>query len=160
MRKFLMSFAVAASALAVATPASAQYFPVPQGYAYGYHDNYGQVRRLQVRIDQLQRQINRLDRRDMLSDREAERLRRQAHGLEHRLRFAARNGLHPVERHEIERRLAGLEHRLYRDARDGNRWSSYDHRYGSYDRDRDGRDDRWEDDRGRDHDDRWDRDDD
>ena len=160
MRIFLMSLAATASALAVATPASAQYFPAPQGYAYGYQNNYGQVRRLQVRIDQIQRQINRLDRRDILSDREAERLRRQSQGLERRLRFAARNGLHPAEQHDIEHRLAGLEHRLYRDARDGRRWSSYDHRYGSYDRDRDGRDDRWEDDRGRDRDGRWDRDDD
>jgi hypothetical protein len=154
MRKVLISLAVAASALAVATPASAQYFPVPQGQAYGYHNNFGQVRRLQARIDQIQRQINRLDRRDILSDREAGRLRHQSHELERRLRFAARNGLHPQERYNIERRLARLEHRLFRDARDGHRWGSNDGRYhGGFDRDRDGRDDRWERDRGRDHDD-------
>ena len=62
MRKVLISLAVAASALAVATPASAQYFPAPQGNAYGYNNNYGQVRRLQARIDQIQRQITMLDR--------------------------------------------------------------------------------------------------
>ena len=148
MRTMLISLAAAASALAVATPASAQYFPVPQGYAYGYHGNYGQVRRLQARIDALQRQINRLDRRDIISDREAERLRRQSRELERRLRFAARNGLHPQERFEIERRLARLEQRLFRDAHDGNRWGRGGY-YGGYDRDRDGLDDRWEDDRGR-----------
>ena len=162
MRIFLISLAAAASALAVATPASAQYFPQPQGYAYGYQHNYGQVRRLDARIDALQRQINRLDRRDILSDREAGRLRHESRELERRLRFAARNGLHPQERYEIERRLARLEHRLFRDARDGNRWGRNDGRFygGGFDRDRDGRDDRWEDDRGHDRDGRWDRDDD
>ena len=152
MRTFLISIAAAASALAVATPASAQYFPVPQGNAYGYN-NYGQARRLDARIDAIQRQINRLDRRNILSDREARRLRNDSRELERRLRIAARNGLHPQERYDIERRLARLEQRLFRDARDGNRWGGNDSRYGSWDRDRDGRDDRWEDDRGRDRDD-------
>jgi len=156
MRTVLISLAAAASALVVASPASAQWHPPqPQGYAYGYHNNYGQVRRLDARIDALQRQINRLDRRDVISDREAERLRRQSRELERRLHFAARNGLHPQERFEIERRLARLEQRLFRDARDGNRWGHNDGHFGSFDRDRDGRDDRWEDDRGRDRDGRW-----
>ena len=151
MRKVLISLAVAASALAVATPASAQYFPVPQGNAYGYN-NYGQARRLDARIDAIQRQIRVLDRRNILSDREARRLFNDSRELERRLRIAARNGLHPQERYDIERRLARLEQRLFRDARDGHRWGSYDGRYGGYDRDRDGRDDRYEDDRGTRHD--------
>ena len=153
MRTFLISLAATASALAVATPASAQYFPQPQGYAYGYQDKYGQVRRLQARIDQIQRQISRLDRRNILSEREARRLRHDSRELERRLRFAARNGLHPQERFEIERRLARLEHRLWRDARDGNRFGHNAYSGGFYDRDRDGRDDRWEHDRRRDRDD-------
>jgi len=156
MRKVLISLAAAASALAVATPASAQYFPAPQGYAYGYHDNYGQVRRLQVRIDHIQRQINRLDRRNILSERESRRLRYESRELEHRLRIASRYGLNPRERYDVERRLARLEQRLWRDARDGNRWGRDYHQGGYNDRDRDGRHDRWEDDRGRDRDDRWD----
>ena len=159
MRKVLISLAVAASALAVATPASAQYFPAPQGNAYGYHNNYGQVRRLQVRIDQIQRQIRMLDRRNILSDREARRLRDESRQIERRLRAVGRNGLHQQERYEMERRIARLEHRLSRDARDGNRWGNNAYQ-GGYDRDRDGRDDRYEDDRGRDHDGRRDRDDD
>jgi hypothetical protein len=151
MRITLISLAAAASALAVATPASAQYFPVPQGNAYGYN-NYGQARRLDARIDAIQRQINQLDRRNILSDREADRLRRDSREIERRLHFAARNGLHPQERYDIERRIARLEQRLFRDARDGHRWDGRDSRYGVYDRDRDGRDDRWEDDRGTRHD--------
>src|SRR5688572_23594104 len=126
MRMFLISLAAAASALAVATPASAQYFPVPQGNAYGYNNNYGQARRLDARIDAIQRQITILDRRNILSDREARRLRNDSREIERRLRLAARNGLHPRERFDIERRIARLEQRLFRDAHDGNR------RYGAY----------------------------
>lgn len=156
MRTLTITLAAAASALAFATPAAAQYWPapapVPQGYGYGYHDNYGQVRRLQVRINQIQRQIERLDRRNVLSDREARRLREQSRDLERRLYRTGRDGLHPQEGFEIERRLARLEQRLWRDARDGNRWGPNAYQ-GGYDRDRDGRDDRWERDRRRDRDD-------
>ncbi len=172
MRKFLISLAVAASTVAVATPASAQYYPQPQGNAYGYHNNYGQVRRLQVRINHIQRQIERLDRRNILSNREARRLHDESRDLERRLARVGRNGLNFRERQHIEVRIARLELRLRRDATDGNRWgqNGYNNGYNgyngynaqyAYDRDRDGRDDRYEDDRGRDHDDRdHDRDDD
>ena len=80
MRKVLLSVAAVASALAVASPAAAQYYPAPQGPVHGYgygQNNYGHFRNLQVRIDNLQRQINQLDRRNILRDREAERLRDQ-----------------------------------------------------------------------------------
>jgi hypothetical protein len=148
MRTLLISLAAGASALVVASPASAQYYPYqpqPQGYAYGYHNNWGSVRSLQVRIDNLQRRIAMLDNRDRITEREARRLRDDARDLERRLQRAARNGLHPNERAGIEVRLARLEQRLFRDARDGRNWG----RDGWNDRDRDGRDDRWEDDRGR-----------
>ena len=154
MRTVLISLAAAASALAFATPASAQYFPVPQGYAYGHQGNYGQVRRLQARIDHIQRQIRVLDRRNILSEREARRLRQDSRELERRLHFAAQNGLHPQERFHIERRLARLEHRLFRDARDGNRWGHHSGYDRDRDDDRDGRRGRGRD-RDRD-DDRWD----
>ena len=162
MRNVLITLAAAASALAVATPAAAQYYPQPQGYAYGHQGNRGLARSLQVRIDNIQRQIERLDRRNVLSDREARRLRQDSRDLERRLRYVRYNGLHPAEGYDIERRLTRLEQRLWRDARDGNRWGhGYNQgQYGTYDRDRDGRDDRWEDDRGRDHDGRRGRDDD
>ena len=184
MRMFLISFAVATSALAVAAPASAQYFPQSQGYgygqpqgnAYGYNNNYGQVRSLQVRINQIQHQIERLDRRNVLSNREARRLRDESRDLERRLAWASRNGLAPRERFDVERRIARLELRVRYEANDGNRrayngynqngyngyngynQTGYNGQY-AYDQDRDGRDDRYEDDRGREHDDRDDRDD-
>jgi hypothetical protein len=155
MRKFLISLAVATSALAVAAPASAQYFPQPQGNAYGYNNNYGQVRVLQVRINQIQRQIERLDRRNILSNREARRLREESRDLERRVARVGRNGLNFRERQTIEFRIARLEQRVRLEATDGNgRRGGYNNAYGqnAYDRDRDGRDDRYEDDRGTRHD--------
>ena len=165
MRTLLISLAAAASALAVATPASAQYHPQPQGYgygygqpqgyAYGYGQNYnrrGHARALQIRINRIQRDIFRLAQRRMISRNEHQNLQRDARGIEHDLRRNARDGrgLSPREMYNTERRIARLEHKIARDLRDGNRWGSNQRNW--YDRDRDGRDDRYEDDRGRDHD--------
>jgi hypothetical protein len=156
MRKLILTAAAAASALAVAAPAAAQWgpvAPVPYGNAYGYNNsNWGHVRSLQVRIDRLQNRIERLDRRDRISEREARRLRENARELEWRLRQAARNGLHPMEAQRIEYRLARLEQRLIRDTWDGRRWGQSQYGNGYYDRDRDGLDDRFERDHGRDYD--------
>ena len=164
MRKFLVSAVLLGSAFAVATPAAAQWAPpVPQGYAYGYN-NYGQTRRLDARVAQIRRDIRQLDHRKILSDREGERLQRQAQNLQYRIRAMGQNGLSSRERYDIERQIANLEQRIRYEARDGNRYGNngyngYNNGYGynPYDRDRDGRVDRYEDDRGRDHDGRWDR---
>lgn len=156
MRKFVIAAAIAASALTAAAPAAAQYYPPqPYGYGYGYHGNWGQVRRLQVRVDQVQRQISVLDRRNILSNREASRLRAESRDIERRLHRAARNGLSGNEAYSVDRRIQRLEYRIQRDARDGNRYGRYgynDYRGGWSDRDRDGRNDRYEDDRGYNHD--------
>lgn len=179
MRKVLISAVLAASTLAIAAPAAAQYgqpYGAPYGNAYGYNNNHGQVRNLMVRVNQIERQIAQLDRRNILSDREAYRLRNEANALERRIRQASYNGLNYREQREIQVRIAQLELRVRREATDGNRWgnrqygSQYGNQYGSqygsqyggqygsqygnqygyngYDRDRDGRDDRYEDDRG------------
>ena len=160
MRKVLISLAVAGSALAVAAPASAQYYPQPQppqGYGYGYNNNYGQVRSLQVRVDGIQRQIERLRQRRAISRNEANGLRSESARVEQRLRAASRYGLNPRERQDVEIRIARLEQHVHREVRDGNRWGRNGYNNGNngqyaYDRDRDGRDDRYEDDRGTRHD--------
>jgi predicted RNase H-like nuclease (RuvC/YqgF family) len=151
MRKFLISAAVAATALTAAVPAAAQYAP-PYGNAYGFN-NYGQVRSLQTRVDRLQREIRRLDQRNILSNREAAKLLDDSRDLERRLARSSRNGLNRNEVRAVEVRLVRLEQRLQHDARDGNRWG--DRRNGDRDyadRDRDGRNDRYEDDHGTRHD--------
>jgi len=166
MRKVLISLAAAGAALAIATPAAAQYYPgqygAPYGNAYGYNNNWGQVRSLQVRINAVERQINVLDRRDRIRDRSADRLRDEANSIERRLRHAARDGLNPYEARDIQVRIARLEQRVqYSLARgygrngynNGYGYNGYGNNGGYYDRDRDGRDDRYENDRGYDHDD-------
>jgi opacity protein-like surface antigen len=158
MRKFIISAALAASTLVAAAPAAAQYYPPqPQGNAYGYN-NYGQVRRLDARIDAIQRQIDHLDRRNVLSNREANRLRGESRDVEKRLHRAARNGFTGWERNDVENRIQRLEVRVQREARDGNRYGGYYNQTSWNDRDRDGLDDRYERDHGRDYDEDHDRD--
>jgi cell division protein FtsB len=156
MRKVVLGLRAAGSALAVAAPASAQYYqrPAPYGYGNGYgYNNFGQVRALQVRIDAVERQIRFLDRRNVVRDDRADRLREEANRIEDRLHRAARNGLNPREADEINVRIARLEQRVQYAV--GNRGygrygsNGYNGYNGQYvDRDRDGRDDRYEDDHG------------
>ena len=153
MRKIVLSIAAAGAALIAASPAAAQYYPQPQPAPYGYNNgyngygynngfqgNWGQVRALQVRIDNIERQINRLDRRDRIGDRSADRLRDEANRIERQLRRSGRNGLNPNEMRDIQVRIARLEQRVQYSLASG---------YG-YGRDRDR-------DHDRDRDDRWDR---
>jgi hypothetical protein len=152
MRTLLLSIATAASALAIASPATAQWGQ-PQGYGYnngGYHHR-GHARMLDDRIDRLQKEIRRLDKRNVLSEREADRLIQQSRELEARLARLSRNGFSGRESAAIENGIARLEQRIFRDARDGRGWNDRGYGYnqgGFIDRDRDGRDDRYEDDRG------------
>ena len=144
MRKLVLGIAASGAALVIATPASAQYYPRPNSNAYAYND-FGQVRPLQARVDAVERQIRFLDRRDVVRDGRADRLRDEANQIEHRLHRAARNGLNPNEARDINVRIARLEQRVqYSVGRNGNYGRNY------YDRDRDGRDDRYENDH------RWD----
>ena len=137
MRKIVLSIAAAGAAFIAASPATAQYYPQPQPYGYnnGFRNGFGQGRALQVRIDNVERQINRLDRRDRIRDRSADRLRRDADRIEDRLHRAARNGLDPREANEISYRIQRLEQQVQSAIANG---------YGRYG-DRDGRWDRRDD---------------
>ena len=157
MKKVVLALVAAGSALAFATPAAAQYpappayaapYGAPYGNAYGHQNNWGQVRSLQVRVNNVQRQIKQLDRRDRIRDGQADRLRREANQIENRLQRATRYGLNGYEANDINVRLARLEQRVQYSVaqRYGNRGYAYS------DRDRDGRNDRFEDDRGYRHD--------
>jgi len=153
MKKFLISAAALGVSIAVAAPAAAQgyYPPVPQGQAYGY-DNYGQVRRLEARVQQIRHQIRQLDRRNILSNREARSLDRQAMELQRRISRLGWNGVNWMERRDIEARTYQLERRVQREARDRDFRSGSQYGQNWNDRDRDGRNDRYEDDRGTRHD--------
>lgn len=169
MRKFMIAMAATGAALVAASPAAAQYYLAPQpapygynqgyngynqGYGYnGYGNNWGQVRALQARLNNVERQINRLDRLNNIRDRSADRLRNEANRIEDRLRDRARGGLNPYEARDIEARIARLEQNVQYAM--SNRYGGYNngYGYGYNDRDRDGRDDRYER-RDRDDDDR------
>jgi len=115
MRKFVISVAAAGAAMIAATPAAAQYYhgqPAPYGNAYGFQNNWGQVRSLQVRLDNVERQISRLDRRDRIGNRSAGRLQDEANRIERRLHDKARRGLDYREARDIEVRIARLEQRI------------------------------------------------
>jgi hypothetical protein len=113
MRKLIFALAAAGTALAVATPAAAQYAQHrPYGNAYGYNHNRGQLRALEVRINAVQQQIRRLDRRNVIRDDPADRLRAEANDIEQRLHRNSRNGLNPYEVSRIEQRIVRLEQRV------------------------------------------------
>jgi cell division protein FtsB len=111
MMRNLLGIAAAGSALVVAAPASAQYYPAQYGNRYGYN-NFGQVRALQARVDAVQRQIRFLDRRNVIRDDRADRLRFESREIERRLHYAARNGLNPREANEISFQISRLEQRV------------------------------------------------
>jgi hypothetical protein len=158
MRKLMISLAAAGTALAFASPAAAQYYPQQSygygqqygGYGYngygnnGYGNNgWGQMRSLQARIDSVEYQIRRLDRRDAIPDYRADRLRNEAQNVERQLHYAARNGLNPYEANAINGRIAWLERQVQYSL--ANRYGGYGHNgygnrgYGDGDRDHDGR---------------------
>ena len=155
MRKVLIALATAGAAIAFATPASAQYYPqpaygAPYGNAYGYN-NWGQTRAFQARLDAIKSQISQLDRRNVLRNWEARQLRAEARSIEQRMRYNSRNGLSSYEMNGVAANIARLEQHVQQAAygRYGNRGYGYNsYNSGYYDRDRDGRDDRYEDDHG------------
>ena len=147
MRKVLISLAVAGTALAFAAPAAAQYYPQGQSYGYGTQPygnpygggygsngyargNWGEVRALQARIDRIEWQINRLDRRDRIGDHRADRLRDEANRIEERLHRVARNGLNPYEVQDISYRINRLEQQVRYAASYG--YGGYGNGYGGY----------------------------
>ena len=111
MRKFLFLAATAASALAVATPAAAQWYPpqynnYPPQYGYGGYGGYNNYGNLQYRIDRLQNHIAQFDRANVISNREARSLRAATFDLERQLRYGGGGA------YGVERRLAQLEQRV------------------------------------------------
>lgn len=102
MRKFLISIAAAASVLAIATPASAQYYG---GYGYGYNNGYGhnygragyESRRLialnQQRLAKLHRNIRQYVAEGRLDPREAAQLDREVARFGQELRAVAQGGM-------------------------------------------------------------------
>jgi hypothetical protein len=123
MRKFLISAVAAASALAVATPAAAQYYPNRPVHAYGY--NQGTVRALQVRVNRIQQDLRHLAQYRQISRNEFYNRDREARNIERHLRRDARDG-RGFNRNELvqaEQRINRLERKIARDIRDGRHYA-------------------------------------
>ena len=128
MRKFLVSAALATTAIAVALPtaASAQAHAQHRGHNPG-HGNQGWNRGGPTRamINDLLRDLSRVDagitrsaQRRIISQREAFGLRREANQVRHQLNRASRNGINNREFAMLRGQVNRLEARLRVERRD------------------------------------------
>ena len=176
MLKITLGMAAAGAAFAFApSAASAQVYPAPQyqpGYGYqqpGYGQNnwlfnFRDQRYARMMLDRVQRirhDIRQMGAQRILSRSEVRDLDQEARAVQNRIQRYARAGVSNSEARRIDNRVRRLETRVTREAYDWNRrpgvrrynaWN-YDqyqnyYRTGGRDRDRDGRADRYEDDRG------------
>lgn len=132
---------VASLALGLAAPASAS------GWNWGHQ--------FRQQIEQLDRQVERADRRGALSRREASELRWHVDRLEQKLRQYSYGGFTRNEVGTMRQLIGNVERRVALEIRDDNRFAGYDRRD---DRHRfDGRDDRSGHDRRYERDERYDR---
>jgi hypothetical protein len=124
MRKFLIPIVAAASAVAVAAPASAQWAPPVyryQPYVYGQGFSYHAfARSMEVRVQRIRNDIRAMQVRRILSWSEARSLDNQARDLQRRIFFASRNGIQPGEARRLENQIRNLEFRVQREATDWN----------------------------------------
>jgi hypothetical protein len=129
MRKYLIPLAAAASTMAFAAPASAQWYPQPQPHpapyqapygspnAYGNltpyaHGNFVNVRSVHARAANLRAQIRMLDRRNMLTRNQARSLDNQVRTIERQIARSARNRVNVRQLRNLEVRLVRLEQRV------------------------------------------------
>jgi hypothetical protein len=136
MRKFLIPIAAAASALAVAAPASAQYVqwapPVyqynPYNYGYGFNGiNF--ARSMADRVQRVRADIRVMQQRHVLSWNEARNLDMQAERLQRRIFRAQRGGIRPGEARSLENQIFNLQRRVAQEANDWNRRYGRHRRY-------------------------------
>ena len=136
MRKFLIPILAAASALAVAAPAPAQYVrwapPVYQynPYTYGYGFSYHSfANSMQQRVERVRADIRVMQQRRVLSWNEARNLDMQAQNLQRRIFRASRNGIRPGEARSLENQIFNLQRRVAREANDWDRRYGHHRRY-------------------------------
>ena len=136
MRKFLIPIVAAASAFAVAAPASAQYVqwapPVyqynPYNFGYGFNGiNF--ARSMANRVERVRRDIRVMHDRRVLTRSEARSLDMQARNLERRIFRASRYGINAYEARSLEGQIFSLQRRVAREANDWDRRYGHHRRY-------------------------------
>ena len=133
MRKFLIPIVAAASTLAIAAPAAAQWAPPVynyQPYNYGRGWNFHEyARSMEMRVQRVRNDIRQLQARRILSWQEARSLENQAADIQRRIYRKSRNGIQPGEARQLENQIRNLEYRVSREARDWNNRPNRRHRY-------------------------------
>jgi hypothetical protein len=104
LTKLSLAALAAATAVGATAPASAAHWNFRSGYTQD--------------IVQLSRQIDRAERHNLLSHREANRFERKIDQLRNLHRIFARNGFSRAERHALEVRIDVIERQLARELRD------------------------------------------
>lgn len=117
MRKLLISAALATATIAAAVPTAAMAQP-GSGYGHGWQNRRGvdraQIGELIRDLDRAQQRIDRggFQRRDGISPREAQGLRREAQQIRFSLNLAMRNGINQREFFDLRTRVNRLEQRV------------------------------------------------
>lgn len=124
MRKYLIPIVAAASTLALAAPASAQWAPPVYHYQpYNYGQGYNGMRfarSMEVRVQRVRGDIRNMQMRGILGRGEARSLEMQARNLQRRIARASQFGINPGEARGLENGLRNLEFRVQREATDWN----------------------------------------
>ena len=107
MRKYLLSLAAAGTALALASPATAQWYPRP---AYGQNV----VGRWQQEIRQLRFRMDQLRRQGRLTRPEAIDLNNDIRSTEAAIYHVGRRGVAPWEARQIDQRIRRVRQELRR----------------------------------------------
>ena len=129
MRKLLVSFIAAGTALAFATPAAAQWAPrpaygAPYGNAYGY-DHNNCAGRWQRELQEVRMQMDNLARSGRLTRAEDRDLRNDIRSAERSIYRSGRDGIGWREARQIDERIARIRYEL-------RRYSDYDGRRGDW----------------------------
>lgn len=129
MRKYLIPIVAAASTLAVAAPASAQYAPPvyryqPYNYGNGF-EGHRFAAEMNNRVQRIRHDIRAMQARRILGFGEARALESEAANLQRRIFFASRNGIQPGEARRLENGIRRLEYRVQREATDFNNRPGY-----------------------------------
>jgi len=121
LSKIVVPALMAAAALGVAGPASAHSYHGRDGH--GWHEDARTPARASMirnQIADLQRRVDRNDRREFISEREARGLRRDVGNLYDQFRRYNRDGLSDREFRTLQARIDTVRHRLHLERADWN----------------------------------------
>ena len=120
MRKYLIAAAMLVSGAVAAAPAAAQGY-----YGHNGYNGHRAAPHIERQLHQLANQIHRAENRNLISNREEDRLLRQVRQIDRRYDRARRNGISQWEMRDLTNRIHHLRQQLRferREARYERRW--------------------------------------